>query len=306
MGTEAIGELVRHYNLFGEEGDLPDVVHCETIEARSVLHDWEFAPHRHARLHQVFLIESGGGTATLDSRRIVLTDRTLLNVPCRIVHGFSFQRGTSGYVLSVASEALDQILENSRSLRQVLSEPARLSADRSMEELLRTIFAEYDERQFARAQMLRSLCGVLFGQVARGLSRQPDGWQADRRNPVLSRFEALLELHFSDRWTAADYADALAVTATHLTRIVRAATGKPVSRLIEDRTIQEARRYLVYTNLPVSKIAYSLGFADPAYFSRVFRRATRHSPGQFRQLTMQAKIAPVGDAGEPADPASLS
>ncbi len=32
------------YNLFGEAGDLPDVVHCETIAARSVLHEWEFAP----------------------------------------------------------------------------------------------------------------------------------------------------------------------------------------------------------------------------------------------------------------------
>src|SRR5262245_60315780 len=35
------------YNLFGEAGDLPDVVHCETIPSRSVLHDWKLAPHRH-------------------------------------------------------------------------------------------------------------------------------------------------------------------------------------------------------------------------------------------------------------------
>ena len=42
---------ILNYNLFGETGDLPDVVHCETIEVRSLLHDWEFAPHRHARLH---------------------------------------------------------------------------------------------------------------------------------------------------------------------------------------------------------------------------------------------------------------
>jgi hypothetical protein len=47
-------------NLFGASGDLPDVVHCETIAARSVLHDCEFGAHRHARLHQVQLMESGG------------------------------------------------------------------------------------------------------------------------------------------------------------------------------------------------------------------------------------------------------
>ena len=56
---------VQTYNLFGESGDLPDVVHCETIASRSVLHDWTLAVHRHARLHQVLLIERGGGEATL-------------------------------------------------------------------------------------------------------------------------------------------------------------------------------------------------------------------------------------------------
>src|SRR5262249_26273885 len=43
---------IQVYNLFGESGDLPDVVHCETIATRSVRHDWSFAAHRHARLHQ--------------------------------------------------------------------------------------------------------------------------------------------------------------------------------------------------------------------------------------------------------------
>ena len=58
--------LIQVYNLFGESGDLPDVVHCETIAARSVLHDWVLSIHRHARLHQVLVIERGGGEATLD------------------------------------------------------------------------------------------------------------------------------------------------------------------------------------------------------------------------------------------------
>ena len=46
-------ETVRSYSLYGEAGHLPDVMHCETIAQRSVLHDWELAPHRHDRLHQI-------------------------------------------------------------------------------------------------------------------------------------------------------------------------------------------------------------------------------------------------------------
>ena len=59
---------IQSYSLFGESTHLPDVLHCETIADRSVLHDWELAPHRHARLHQVLLVEKGGGSVTLDGK----------------------------------------------------------------------------------------------------------------------------------------------------------------------------------------------------------------------------------------------
>ncbi len=50
-------DSIQSYSLFGESQHLPDVLHCETIAERSVLHDWELAPHRHTRLHQLLLIE---------------------------------------------------------------------------------------------------------------------------------------------------------------------------------------------------------------------------------------------------------
>src|SRR5260370_29216477 len=90
---------IQVYNLFGESGDLPDVVHCETIPARSVLHDWTLAAHRHARLHQVLLIESGGGQATLDGRVVALRPMHVVNVPVGVVHGFKFLPGTQGWGL---------------------------------------------------------------------------------------------------------------------------------------------------------------------------------------------------------------
>ena len=80
----------------------------------------------------------------------------------------------------------------------------------------------------------------------------------------------------------ADCAKALAVSPTHLSRVLRTATGQPASRLIEARLMREARRQLAYTSLPVSTIAYTLGFADPAYFSRVFSRVEGLSPSAFR------------------------
>ena len=103
------------------------------------------------------------------------------------------------------------------------------------------------------------------------------------KTDLLHRFDALVEARFRQHWPVARYAAALAITPAHLSRLCRAATGRPASAVIEDRIIREARRHLVYTNLPVQSIAYDLGYDDPAYFSRVFTRATGLSPRSFRQ-----------------------
>ncbi|WP_367153190.1 AraC family ligand binding domain-containing protein [Leisingera sp. F5] len=77
--------IVENYNLFGEQGDLPDVVHCETIEARSLVHNWEFRPHRHARLHQVLLMDAGRGSVQIEDTAQALTGGDLVNLPPGVV-----------------------------------------------------------------------------------------------------------------------------------------------------------------------------------------------------------------------------
>lgn len=282
MRSTRSNSVIQVYNLFGESKELPDVVHCETIAARSVLHDWKFAAHRHARLHQVLLIERGGGEATLDGRVFALRPMHVVNVPVGDVHGFNFLPGTQGWVVTMAAEILDETLLAPEGLRSVLSQCAVVRGTQQMRSAMKQIFVEFAGRDFARAHVLRALSAGLIGLVARELAR---GKRAE--NPADSelfrRFEALLEQHHLERWSVSDYAGALSVTATHLNRVTRAATGDTASHLILHRLIREARRNLVYTNLPVSTIAYALGFEDPAYFSRVYAAATGLSPRAFRQ-----------------------
>lgn len=274
---------IRSYSLFGESANLPDVMHCETIAARSALHGWELAPHRHARLHQLLLLRSGGGEAHLEGRAVPLQALSLVNVPPGDVHAFVFEPGTQGWVATLADELLDQILAPFADERRALSRCAVLAADEPVQRVMAQIAAEFDGRSPARALVLRGLCAALLGLTVRALA-QGDPVAGDMAGShLLHRFEALVEAHYLDRWTVADCARALAVSPTHLSRVVRAATGEPASRLIGARVLREARRHLVYTSLPMATIAYALGFADPAHFSRVFSRAEGLSPRAFRE-----------------------
>jgi AraC family transcriptional regulator, transcriptional activator of pobA len=276
---------IRTYNLFGESGDLPDVVHCETIAARSQLHEWELAAHRHARLHQILLVEKGSGEATLDGRAHPLKAMRVVNVPIGHVHGFTFTPGMQGWVLTIAAETLDEVLTPADGLRRALVQSTVVGGTRQMRELMRQIFTEYTGRHFARAHLLRALSAALLGLVARELADEMTAESAGS-NRLFRRFETLLEQHFLEHWAVADYAAALAVTPTHLSRLTKAATGHAASELIQERIVREARRNLVYTNLPVSTIAYALGFHDPAYFSRLFSGVTGLSPRRFRDKVL--------------------
>jgi AraC family transcriptional activator of pobA len=99
---------------------------------------------------------------------------------------------------------------------------------------------------------------------------------------LLARFQALVERDYRSVRPLTDYAGALGVTPTHLSRVARALTGRPASQLILERRLLEARRALAYTSMQVAEIAYMLGYGDPAYFARVFAKATGESPSAFR------------------------
>ncbi len=279
----ALAQSVLDYDLFGETAALPDVIHCETIAARSRLHGWKFPPHRHGRLHQVLLIERGGGKAVLEGIAWPLSPRQAVNVPRGCIHQFAFRSATDGWVVTLASEMVEEALAHSGWLRRAVARPSVHPATPDLRKVVRQIFDEHAGRDFARSQVLRSLSGVLLGLVARSQLAHDAVPVEPGPERLFQRFEALLETHFPRHWTVSHYAEALGITPVHLTRIAKAAAGKPASRLIDERIIREARRNLVYTNLPVATVAYSLGFDDPAYFSRVFARVTGLSPRRFRE-----------------------
>lgn len=275
---------VQTYNLFGESDELPDVVHCESIAARSTLHNWEFTPHRHTRLHQLLLITHGGGSAEIEGRVNSLSPGLVLNVPVGCVHGFSFLTGTQGWVVTLADTVLGEVLKQTEGVALTLKRPQIIPATKEIGESFCNISQEHAQLSFARAHILRALSGLLIGQVARAISAQDITAGTMPEKQLKTHFEALVDEHYTQHWSVADYASELAVTSGHLSRVMRRATGFPASRAIEERVVREARRHLAYTNLTVSMIAYDLGFIDPAYFSRVFSRATGVSPRAFRNI----------------------
>lgn len=82
--------------------------------------------------------------------------------------------------------------------------------------------------------------------------------------------------------TVVDIADKLKLSPNYLSNLLKVETGKSTQQHIHDALIKKAKSKLSTTDLSISEIAYDLGFEHPQSFSKLFKRKTNLSPGQFR------------------------
>ena len=111
---------------------------------------------------------------------------------------------------------------------------------------------------------------------------------------LLSRFETLLALHFSDDELAAKgqpsvqaVAGELHVSQGYLSGLLKTLTGQTTQQLIHEKLIEKAKQLLSTTRLSVSEIAYALGFEHSQSFNKLFKAKTDLSPLAFRQSFQQ-------------------
>lgn len=79
-------------------------------------------------------------------------------------------------------------------------------------------------------------------------------------------------------------ADELNISCNYLGTLLRLHTEQNTQQHIQNKMIDYAKEKLSTTELPVSTIAYELGFEHPQSFSKLFKLKTGKTPVEFRQL----------------------
>lgn len=275
--------IIPSYNLYGEAEHLPDTLHIEPIRTRAGQEDWRIRPHTHPHLHQIFLIQSGAAEVSIEDTLQHPDLPCLISIPSGSVHGFSFSPDTNGHVITVQTAALPDLFAPTSDIAGILSLPLILPTTRHIEHLVGTLVSEHAAPAPGRVAMLRGLAAQLLCQIARATPNAEDRPNRARAAQLLSAFQTLLHRHHQDRWQVAEYATALGVTPTHLSRVLRQTKGQSASAMIEAHTFREACRQLAYTRQAIRQISFDLGYEDPAYFSRQFKRHVGVTPSAYRK-----------------------
>lgn len=282
------------FALYGEEAHAADAefVHIEDIQSRSRLYNWEIRSHAHQGLFQTVVVLEGGARVQLDDHTAEVAGPCAIVIPPAVVHAFQFLPGTQGFVLTVAEAMLfDGASARSRPLFEALFlEPCLLDLAREpaaaarAAALLDQLMAEFRFPQLGRAMMCEWLVRGVLLLLERQRAAASGGTRSERvRTQLFARFRALVEEHYAEHWPVPRYAEALGLTERRLNRLCRTLVNRSAFEVVQDRLLLEARRRLIYIAAPVSLLAYELGFQDPAYFNRFFKKLTGVTPAAFRK-----------------------
>lgn len=112
------------------------------------------------------------------------------------------------------------------------------------------------------------------------LNDRPDDALGD---PLARRMHGFIAEHFASPIGLADLAEYCALSESHCSRSFTRLFGKAFTRYLNEYRIHRAKLLLIDSDRAIGDISATVGFRDPAYFSRVFLRLEGIRPVEYRE-----------------------
>jgi len=182
-------------------------------------------------------------------------------------------------------------------LPPALQEHPRLCLDEQPdlgEELTRLVdmrlAPDHVEDLLGSAMAYRFLLGFVAAKL--GMNARPS------QDPV-TRFKRLLEAHFTEAFTIADFAQAVGYTVEAMTRRFREQYGMPPRRFVNGLRIRRACQLIEGGAFSLKDVARRCGFSSGNYFGRVFRALVGLSPGEYQKNPdpLRPGVLPISMSG---------
>lgn len=136
-------------------------------------------------------------------------------------------------------------------------------------------------------QITRELLQTFLCVIARKYAQHHATSNASRPQQITHDFKRLLEKNIKQEKSPSRYAAMLNISETYLNEVIKKITGFTAGYWIRYYVILETKRLLFYTEMDVKEIAYSLGYENYTYFSRLFKQTVGITPLAFRDTYLK-------------------
>jgi AraC family transcriptional activator of pobA len=244
-------------------------------------------PHRDNHFLLMFAT-SGHFTLNIDFKEVSFSEPTLFCVFPEQVHHIIEVKRPKGWIISFDPSLIDE--EIKQLFESKFSAPKAVAPQSDFYLQSFTFFNLLENLQSKSAnkyiyKSIHSLLTAFLNSVANNIivTSPIEKINETRGRIIKDTFYQLLKQNYKNWKQPSQYASALAISVAHLNDTVKALTGNSVSTHIQQTSILEAKRQLYFTNKSVKEIAYDLGYDEPVYFGKLFKKLTNHTPLAFRQ-----------------------
>jgi AraC family transcriptional regulator, transcriptional activator of pobA len=279
------------------ESDVNYFFDISTIESVNLKRDPGNAPIRRPH-HQIVWINQGSGYFSIDLEKYRINDNTTYTIPPGRFHQFMPEGLLTGYVLSFNIDFLYLAIESPGRpfFKEITSDLKQVKMyllkreDRALQDVLADISREFEARLMLRLEILSGLFKVFLIYMKRQSATVRQEEVSCPHTRLFNSFYAKLDHQFRTKKQVADYANELFVSPNYLSDVVKKVTGHSASYHIRQRTVQEAKRLVMYNDANMKMVASSLGFEDLAHFSRYFKNAAGMNFTAFRKKTFTRHV----------------
>lgn len=250
-------------------------------------------PHLHD-FYSIFWVESGEAIHATEYVEYSLKADTILFVPPGLKHRMYIDKSVNGTYILFNEDFIQYNRKNHVPLKEY-----RLFNNSEFKSLI-TVAPEKREK-------LNNITGLIFDELqssddysqdivlnllhlflleSRRIFDQQN--QAPKEEPnttpdtTIIKFKQLIEENFTKEKNVSPYAEMLKMNPSCLNELTKRITGITAGELIRNRVIDETKKLLYSSKMSGKEIAYELGFDDPAYFSRFFKKYTGITLKEFR------------------------
>lgn len=244
-------------------------------------------PHRLSFYYFQYL-EKGDATFKTDLKEFTIHDGELaFGLPNQIFTKLPYDKNMPQYALSFDENTLTMLpglypfLVNPFNVNTISFDPA---SQQRIKNLLSGLFQLlHAPGKQKKAEVILAHLHTLLTEFNTAYFEQYQG-QEINANSKLSKyiaFKLTVENNLAEQHDVQSIADKLALTSNTLYSIVKEYAGVSPKEWIINRLMLEAQRKLLYSSVSVKELAYELGFNDPRYFSRVFKKSTGKSVSSY-------------------------
>ncbi|WKL49668.1 helix-turn-helix transcriptional regulator [Flavobacterium pectinovorum] len=244
-------------------------------------------PHRDNHC-QLMLAVAGEFKLNIDFENAEFTAPALLIVFPEEVHHIIETKDHKGWIISfdpaLVNKEVLQLLQNKINNPYLLQqESAFFKQLIILMDLIEKVQLE-NTNNYTQKSIHSLLSGLLSLIASEIVSNVPLNKEKESRSIIIKEtFIKLTKEHFKTWKQPAQYASALSISTAHLNDTVKLLTGSPVSVHIQQASIMEAKRLLYFTDNNVKEIAYEVGYNEPVYFGKLFKKVTNLTPLEFRK-----------------------